>query len=239
MKKIYLFLLAAFALFGNAKAQVDVDFVEGVSRDGYTVDADNPLITDAWEQMYGETGEINPCADTGEGSEWALLGQSCPDEILNPAEGSGLTKRNSQDFWHSNWHNGDQPAGSHYLQVMLTDDLDPETDIAFVFKRRNASNDHTIEWSVWGTNDFNAAKNDCELLVESIETPFASNTEVLMSTVFKRGDFKYLRFYSEQQQGGSYGSRGYFHMQRFNIFPVIKMEPIDELRQEAEALYTK
>ena len=239
MKKIYLFLLAAFALFGNAKAQVDVDFVEGVSRDGYTVDADNPLITDAWEQMYGETGEINPCADTGEGSEWALLGQSCPDEILNPAEGSGLTKRNSQDFWHSNWHNGDQTAGSHYLQVMLTDDLDPETDIAFVFKRRNASNDHTIEWSVWGTNDFNAAKNDCELLVESIETPFASNTEVLMSTVFKRGDFKYLRFYSEQQQGGSYGSRGYFHMQRFNIFPVIKMEPIDELRQEAEALYTK
>lgn len=200
-----------------------------LSNSGYTVDDQSPLITDAWEQLYGVEGELNPCADLGEGSEWALLGQSVPEDVTN---------RNSQDFWHSNWHNGDQPKGSHYLQVMMTDDLDPQTLIMFAFTRRPADNDHTTVWLVMGTDDPDASKEECEEIAE-IETPFSSNTETLLSTPFERGAFKYLRFYSEEQQGKSYGSRGYFHMSRFNIFPAVKMEEIDVAWSKLDEVYNQ
>lgn len=229
---MYLLLAALFGLFlsTNTFAQgFDNVLKNKISRDGYTVDDDEPLITDAWEQLYGESGELNPCCDSGEGSEWALLGEPLPSEITN---------RNSQDFWHSDWHHGDQTPGTHYLQVMMTDDLDPDALIAFVFKRRNADNDHTIAWTVMGTDDPEAEKADCEELAY-VETPFASNTETLMSTPFKRSEYQYLRFYSEEQSGKSYGSRGYFHMSRFNIFPAIKMEDNQAAWMELEAAYSK
>ena len=229
---MYLLLAALFGLFlsTNTFAQGFDDVLKNkISRDGYTVDDDEPLITDVMEQLYGESGELNPCCDSGEGSEWALLGESLPSEITN---------RNTQDFWHSDWHHGDQTPGTHYLQVMMTDDLDPDALIAFVFKRRSADNDHTIAWTVMGTDDPEAEKADCEELAY-IETPFASNTETLMSTPFKRSEYQYLRFYSEEQYGASYGSRGYFHMSRFNIFPAIEMEDNQAAWIELEAAYNK
>lgn len=229
---MYLLLAALFGLFfsTNTFAQGFDDVLKNkISRDGYTVDDEEPLITDVMEQLYGEAGELNPCCDSGEGSEWALLGESLPSEITN---------RNTQDFWHSDWHHGDQTPGTHYLQVMMTDDLDPDALIAFVFKRRNADNDHTIAWTVMGTDDPEAEKADCEELAY-IETPFASNTETLMSTPFKRSEYQYLRFYSEEQYGKSYGSRGYFHMSRFNIFPAIEMEDNQAAWIELEAAYNK
>ena len=234
MKKIYVLMAMLFGLFGsNAFAQdaydlgFSVDLTALSSSDGYTVDDQSPLITDVWEQLYGEEGELNPCTDLGEGSEWALLGETKPDEVTN---------RNSQDFWHSNWHNGDQPAGSHYLQVMMTDDLDPDDLIMFAFTRRSADNDHTTVWLVVGTDDPEAAKEECEEIA-LIETPFSSNTETLLSTTFKRGEYQYLRFYSEEQYGSGYGSRGYFHMSRFNIFPAVKLEETDVAWNKATKLY--
>lgn len=229
---MYLLLAALFGLFlsTNTFAQgFDNVLKNKISRDGYTVDDEEPLITDVMEQLYGEAGELNPCCDSGEGSEWALLGESLPSEITN---------RNTQDFWHSDWHHGDQTPGTHYLQVMMTDDLDPDALIAFVFKRRSADNDHTIAWTVMGTDDPEAEKADCEELAY-VETPFASNTETLMSTPFKRSEYQYLRFYSEEQYGKSYGSRGYFHMSRFNIFPAIEMEDNQAAWIELEAAYNK
>ena len=232
MKKVYLLFAMLFGLFfgSNVFAQgFDVD-LSSISRDGYTIDEDNPLITDVMTQLYGEAGELNPCCDSGEGSEWALLGESKPDDITN---------RNTQDFWHSDWHHGNQDKGTHYLQVMMTDDLDPETLIAFVFKRRAADNDHTILWSVMGTDDPNATKEECEEIAVDIETPFTNNTETLMSSVFKRGEFQYLRFYSEEQYGSGYGSRGYFHMSRFNIFPAEKMDELEQAWKELDETYAK
>ena len=232
MKKVYVLLAALFGLFisSNTFAQgFDIDLTT-LARGGYTVDQDNPLITDVMTQLYGEAGELNPCCDSGEGSEWALLGEAKPEDITN---------RNTQDFWHSNWHNGDQPKGSHYLQVMMTDDLDPETLIAFVFKRRSADNDHTILWTVMGTDDPNATKEECEEILAEIETPYGSNTETLMSTVFPRGEFQYLRFYSEEQQGSGYGSRGYFHMSRFNIFPAVQLDENEEAWRALDETYAK
>ena len=233
MKKVYLLFAMLFGLFfgSNVFAQ-GFDDLSSISRDGYTIDEDNPLITDVMTQLYGEAGELNPCCDSGEGSEWALLGESKPDDITN---------RNAQDFWHSNWHNGNQDNGTHYLQVMMTDDLDPETLIAFVFKRRSGvNNDHVILWSVMGTDDPNATKEECEEIAVDIETPFTSNTETLMSTVFKRGEFQYLRFYGEEMYSSDgYGSRGYFHMSRFNIFPAVKMDELAQAWKDVDETYAK
>ena len=233
MKKVYLLFAMLFGLFfgSNVFAQGFGD-LSSLSRDGYTIDEDNPLITDVMTQLYGEAGELNPCCDSGEGSEWALLGESKPDDITN---------RNTQDFWHSDWHHGSQPVGTHYLQVMMTDDLDPETLIAFVFKRRDVTNDHTTLWTVMGTDDPNATKEECEEIAVEIETPFSSTTETLMSTVFKRGEFQYLRFYSEQQRGNDANSydRGYFHMSRFNIFPAEKMDELTQAWKDLDETYIK
>ena len=239
MKKVYVLLAALFGLFfsSNTFAQgFDIDLTT-LSKGGFTVDQDNPLITDALTQLYGEAGELNPCADTGEGSEWALLGEACPDEYLSANGGN----RNTQDFWHSNWHNGNQDNGTHYLQVMMTDDLDPETLIAFVFKRRSGvNNDHVVLWTVMGTDDPNATKEECEEILAEIETPFGSATETLMSPVFPRGEFQYLRFYGEEMYSSDgYGSRGYFHMSRFNIFPAVQLDENEEAWRALDETYDK
>ena len=67
MKKVYVLLAALFGLFisSNTFAQgFDIDLTT-LARGGYTVDQDNPLITDVMTQLYGEAGELNPCCDSG------------------------------------------------------------------------------------------------------------------------------------------------------------------------------
>lgn len=175
----------------------------------YEPDYDNPLIQEVWQFS-------SPMSDSGEGNFYCLIERldECPED-----------QHPGNDFWHSNWHNGDQTPGTHYFQVEM---LDPETlpdEIVFVFTRRsNADNDHTTEWSVRGTNDPDASKDDCEELAY-ILTPFSSKTETLTSTPFNPSHYQYLRFYSEQQTGSSYGSRGYFHLSRFQLYP---LRPIPE-----------
>ena len=237
MKKIYVLMAMLLGLFGSSAFAQDaydvgfnVDLTALSSSDGYTVDDQSPLITDVWEQLYGEEGELNPCCDSGEGSEWALLGETKPEEVTN---------RNSQDFWHSDWHNGSQPGGSHYLQVMMTDNLNPDDLIIFAFTRRSsADNDHTTAWMVMGTDDPEADKAECEEIAY-IETPFGDKSETILSATFKRGEYQYLRFYSEEETGASYGTRGYFHMSRFNIFPAVKLEALDEALRKMDALYNE
>ena len=196
--------------------------VEAVTSDQYplvgknesleSIDDSTPLITDAKSQLYGNNGELNPCTDAGEGSVWALLGETPPVGI-----------QNSQDFWHSNWHDGKQPVGSHYLQVKMPESAANLTKVAFKFTRRYMDNDQTVVWSVRGTNNYGATKENCELLA-TISTPFTSGGETLTSDTFNPKGYKYLRFYSEEQQGNSYQNRGYFHLARFQLYPVVENE---------------
>ena len=212
MKKFYLLFAWLVGLFGltNLSAQSNYDLEP---------DYDNPLIEDVWQfsSPYSDFLNIdedgNEYVDTSrEGSFYALLDRS------GEAAENGYP---SQDFWHSSWHSYPvhDVQGSHYFQVEM---IDPETlpeQIVFVFTRRNADNDHTTEWSVRGTNDPDASKDQCDEIAY-IVTPFSSNTETLVSEPFNPIGYKYLRFYSEVQTGSSYGSRVYFHLARFQLYPL-------------------
>ena len=138
----------------------------------------------------------------------------------DPTVGSlaGLIDGNAGTFWHSTWQGGSVAAGTHYLQVEMPSHEDIEA--AFRFTRRSsADNDHVTEWGVYGTNDFNAEKADCEQLAE-IETPFIYKTETRVSDVFSTKGYAYLRFYIDNTAGtGITATRGYGHIAEFQLYP--------------------
>ena len=136
----------------------------------------------------------SPYTETREGSIEALL------------DGSTTT------YWHSDWSQGSVPNGTHYLQVEMTDLS--ASDIIMAFSRRPSRNDHVTEWAVYGTNDYNAAKEDCYFLA-TLLTPYVINTETLYSTLFNTQGYQYLRFYIQ----GTTSDRGYGHMSEFQLYP--------------------
>ena len=145
-------------------------------------------------------------------------------------EGSleGLLDGDPYTFWHSTWHGGDVAPGTHYLQVEMTDPEELPELIKFEFKRRaNADNDHTTEWRVMGTNNSDATKAECQELAY-FKTPITKKGETLTSEPFNPRHYKYLRFYSEKQEGASYGSRGYFHIASFQLYPATISHPTPE-----------
>ena len=130
-----------------------------------------------------------------------------------PSEGSldALIDGNASTFWHSAWSGGNVPNGTHYLQVEIT-----ETDVtaaALTITRRQAANDHITEWGVYGSNDAEAEKDDCELLAV-LSTPFGNNTETVSSSAFETKGYKYLRFYIN----GTTTGRGYGHVSEFQLY---------------------
>lgn len=200
MKRIY-FLLVMFASIFSTTV-----FAQEDNRYEWLPDYDNPQITDASQFS-------SPWTDPEEGS------------LENLLDGDAST------FWHSSWHSNPphDVQGSHYLQVRMPDNYyEDGMQIAFKFMRRNNANqDHTTKWTIYGTNeeletDFAnplVDKELCELLA-TIETPFASKDEILTSVPFNPKGYKYLRFYSEVQTGGGFGSRVFWHVGDFQIYPM-------------------
>ena len=207
MRKIYIFFVLFFCHFSHVSL-----YAQG-SVDGIT-DFDNPLITEV-DQFS------SPYSDEGEGNFYSLLGliDECPED-----------QHPNNDFWQSDWHHGNQTPGTHYFQVELADPESVPVLVVFWFKRRPTANDHTTEWNVLGTNDPDAAKEDCEVLTY-VATPYHNNTEEVTSTPFTTSGYKYLRFYSEAQEGDNAQNfnRGYFHLARFNIYPHQRSELSSDL----------
>ena len=136
-----------FALLStNLYAQYAPGDIEDVSNGAYTVDAENPLITDASQMSSPYSHNDHGGTDGGNLADGVLI-----DGDLG-------------NFWHSYWGGDAVTPGTHYFQVEMTDDLGEDELIAFVFTRRNVANDQTVEWSVMGTNDPDAEKSDCEEL---------------------------------------------------------------------------
>ena len=215
MKKIYFLLAMLVSFFGGT--------VSAQSQYDYEYDEDEPLITDV-DQLR------SPFTDASEGS------------LANMIDGT------ASNFWHSNWHNGNQPGGYHYFEVRLPEDFydvyGDEAMILFVYTRRNnADNDHTTVWTVWGSNDDDPAdpqndKEDCEF-IDTIRTPFTSKNDICISKPFLPDGAMYLRFYSEEETGASYGTRGYFHVGDFQLYVAIKRDEIEAAAAELEAICNK
>ena len=133
-------------------------------------------------------------------------------------EGStaNLLDGNANTFWHSTWSDGEGKTviatpGVHYLQVEMpsTEDL----SILMEMTRRPVPSNHITEWSVYGTNDYDAEKGDCQLLTILL-TPYNVNTETLWSTTFQTWGYQYLRFYLEKTTTGS----GFGHLSEFQLY---------------------
>lgn len=169
--------------------------------------------TGDWVEMEGEDNPVIP-----EGALITSVSQlSSP--YTEPTESSlaEMIDNNPDTFWHSVWSSGSVECGLHYFQVEMPDMSDIDY-IKFQYTRRDIVNDQTVLWGVYGTNDFNASKEACMKLGE-FSTPFSSTTETLTSQPFRHRGFKYLRFYSEMQEGVEYSARGYFHVAEFQLFP--------------------
>ena len=163
-----------------------------IAKDVQTkLDQETPLITDVSQLS-------SPYTETSEGSIDALI-----DGDVNT-------------FWHSSWSGGAVPGGTHYLQVEMMDES--VANAAFTYTRRAVANDHMTECGIYGTNDPQAEKADCELL-GTASLPFTNNTETLTSNVFPTKGYRYLRFYANNTTGNGSTTRGYFHMAEFQLYP--------------------
>lgn len=149
-------------------------------------------------------------------------------------EGSveALIDGNPDTYWHSRWHEGDQPSGTHYIQIEVAEL--PE-EFGFTFTRRPTSNDHVTRWSVYGvpTDNADAAKDECTLLAE-VETPYENYLETLSSPAIQSQGFTIIRFYAEETNNYN---RGYWHVSEFAINPVIQVSEIELAIREALEVY--
>ena len=122
-----------------------------------------------------------------------------------------LIDGNAETYWHSVWKDGKVASGTHYLQVELNET--EAMDIIMSFTRRAVNNDHITKWNVYGTNDTDAQKEECQFLTD-LYTPFRVNTETLYSTLFNTQGYRYIRFYIDQTTS----NRGYAHLAEFQLY---------------------
>ncbi len=144
-----------------------------------------------------------------------------------------LIDGDASTFWHSTWYNGSVDNGTHFLQVALPSDADPNAVMRFYFQRRASISDHVTSWSIYGvsTNSTETSKDDCTLLA-TISTPYGSSGEIIYADAFVPNGFQYLRFYAEETTN----SRGYFHLAEFNIYYADDgtQTAIDEILSDSE-----
>ena len=127
-----------------------------------------------------------------------------------------LLDGNHGTFFHTAWQNGNVGAHAHYLQIEAADAL--EGQYAVKMSRRNgAQNDHPTKLAVVGYTENNPdlGYEDGDSIT-SLNFPFGSATETVVSNLFDGKGYKVFRFYWEDSNGST--DRGYWHASEFNVF---------------------
>ena len=174
------------------------------------VRAYNPLFTTA-------AGELAKAQDGCEGEALITDAEQFSSPFSDADEGQdfgALIDGETSSYWHSDWHNGNQPNHSHYLQIDLSEAGDYSL-LRMTITRRPVANDHITRWGVFGSDDAEAADEEWTE-VASLFTPFGVNTETVSGLVFDSKGFKHLRFYID----GTTTGRGYGHMSEFQLYKV-------------------
>ena len=158
-----------------------------------TIDSESPYITDGGQFS-------SPWTETSEG-------------IGATGDWNQLIDGDQTTFWHSVWQGGSVAQHLHYLQVDLGEPAYGLISMKFG-RRSDATNDHVTKWSVYGSEDSEAAD---ELWTELavIETPFSSQSETITAEPFDAQGKQYLRFYAE----ATTNNRGYWHVGEFQLYP--------------------
>lgn len=161
------------------------------------------------------------------------------------------------NFWHSEWNSGSANAysttnGTNYFVINDTESL-INGGLAIMLQRRDAANDHVLQFTVYGTNDAydvavatEALKADSEKKNDTynwtelgiLETPRANNKETVISNAIEfEGQYSFYKFVATS----TVSSRGYFHMGEFQLYPATiskryETTQYDARKAEADAL---
>ena len=117
-----------------------------------------------------------------------------------------LIDRNSDTFWHSDWH--DQVQDTHYLQFALDEPI--TGDLVIYVQRRMIDTDHVTKLGLHGSNDKtnwtpirDVELGNAEYGAEYTTAPISMNGK----------SYKYLRFYLlESNRGNIFGHFAEFHL---------------------------
>ena len=205
------------AAYEAAKARSDFEdqyreLLAAATADLVSAEADmqaTPLITDAGQFS-------SPWSDSDEGLDFGALIDEDPST-----------------YWHTDWHNGNQPNHTHFLQVALNE---PAHELVrLTITRRAVANDHVTQWGVYGSNAPDA-EDDAWTLLAVLTTPFGNNTETVSGLAFDTKGFQHLRFYID----GTTSNRGYGHVSEFQLYEVVANaeSQFAAIGQEAQALST-
>ena len=176
-----------------------------------------------------------------------------------PAEGNmeqlfDGTYNNANNFWHSNWQNGNDYAysttnGTNYFVVEDVDGL-IDGGLAVMVARRPVANDHLTQLTVYGTNDAYSHDDDLANIKAGgealytwtelgvLKTPYGTGSEFIASNAIAfDGKYQYYKFVAT----GTTNNRGYFHMGEFALYPAkiskrYETTQYDVRKAEAEAL---
>lgn len=206
-----LMLAEVDSMLSHGKEALTIAIDEKVS-----IEEDQPLVSDG-SQYYSPFAIV----DGNNGCETAPASA----EETYPL----LLDGNMNTFFHTDWSGGDQPAGSHYIVAHLGDGL--AGGLAVKVGRRNAGNDHPTKFVVYGatedqynfaddTNATTDAVDSCWTELGTLNVPFGTNTEIVTSNAIEFAEtYNYFKFVCTEAVGTTYGTRGYFHMSEFQLYP--------------------
>lgn len=194
--------------------------VESARMEYEAFKAHQQLVNDYNNLLKTAAAELPKTQDGCEGEALITDAEQFSSPFSDSQEGldfGALIDDNPATYWHSDWHAGDQPNHSHYLQVDLSQAK--YTLARLTITRRPVANDHVTVWGVYGSNDPEAADEDWTQLIK-LYTPFGNNTETVSGLVFDGKGYMYLRFYID----GTTNNRGYGHASFFQLYAVESLD---------------
>ena len=126
---------------------------------------------------------------------------------------STLIDGDASTYYHTYWGAGNQPNGSHYMDVTHPDGRMFEGTIKIdVTRRSGASTDHITEFTISGLDDAGVAT---EIAVVSVPNAADGKEATCEFTIPDGVQYGKLRF----NVTGTTNNRGYWHMAEFQLYP--------------------
>lgn len=152
---------------------------------------------------------------------------------------SNLIDGDPATYYHTYWGAGDQPNGSHFMDVTLPESQTFQGNIEVDVTRRSGANyDHITQFTISGWN--NNATDTTQIAVVNVPNASVGKETTCEFTIPEGKSYSSLRF----NVTGTTSNRGYWHMAEFQLYPV-SLDPkclnalcADAYKQLAEAIAT-
>lgn len=131
----------------------------------------------------------------------------------DPEEGSveALFDGNPETFWHSNWHDGNIPLGTHYFDIDLLQAMDGYLMLSLT--RRLHPDNHITALRVEGSNDKSTWTD-----IEYLNIPYEKSGEERAAFFELADSYRYLRFYIMDTASSVPLHNGFNHMSELRLY---------------------